>query len=94
MSLQHDKKLSGRRWRALRRKVLDRDGWRCVKCGKAGRLEADHIQPLDAGGAPWDLDNLQSLCRRDHIDKTASENASPVPEDVREWQEFIKEVRQ
>ena len=29
----------------LRKLAKDRDGWRCVKCGRAGRLEVDHIKP-------------------------------------------------
>ena len=83
-----------RRWRALRRVALNRDKWRCVKCGSAGMLEVDHIQPLEDGGPRWDLANLQSLCRRDHIDKTADENSNPVPADVQEWREFIEEAQQ
>lgn len=55
------------RWRRVRRIVLDRDGWRCRKCGKAGRLEVDHIVPLEAGGEPFELDNLRALCRDCHI---------------------------
>ena len=52
------------RWQAVRRAVFERDGYRCVECGRSGRLECDHITPLDRGGDPWDLDNLQALCRR------------------------------
>ena len=89
MSLNHDR-LPKRRWRALRKKALDRDGWRCVKCGRAGMLQVDHIKPMETGGAPWDLDNLQSLCRGCHIDKTAGENATPEPADVREWRELLR----
>ena len=63
------------RWKRLRRVALDRDGWRCRQCGKAGRLEVDHIQPMHKGGAFWDLDNLQSLCVSCHIAETARENS-------------------
>lgn len=30
--------------------VLRHDGFRCQACGKAGRLECDHVKPIDAGG--------------------------------------------
>ncbi|MXX24361.1 MAG: HNH endonuclease [Caldilineaceae bacterium SB0668_bin_21] len=66
-------RLSGRRWERLRRMVLDRDGWRCRSCGRAGRLEVDHIEALHLGGDPWDPDNLQSLCGGCHVAKTRSE---------------------
>jgi hypothetical protein len=51
----------------LRRAVLIRDGYRCVKCGanpkddKSVRLEVDHIKPGSRGG-PAALENLQTLC--------------------------------
>ena len=68
-------------WRRVRRLVLDRDGWRCRSCGRAGRLQVDHIKPLSAGGEPYDLENLQALCAFPcHRDKTAAENRNPNPE--------------
>ena len=73
MSLHH-LKIDNRRWTALRRRVFERDGYRCRSCGKAGRLEADHIKPLHKGGRPYDPANLQTLCRTCHIRKTADEN--------------------
>ena len=73
-SVRHNvDKLNSRRWKLARREALDRDGWRCRKCGKAGRLQVDHIQPLSDGGAPYDLVGLQTLCVSCHIDKTWSE---------------------
>jgi 5-methylcytosine-specific restriction endonuclease McrA len=32
-----------REWRTA---VFVRDGFKCVQCGKGGRLQADHIQPV------------------------------------------------
>ena len=89
MSLHHDR-LNKRRWRALRRRALDRDGWRCVKCSKAGRLECDHIVRLEDGGERFDPENIQTLCRGCHINKNAGEIATPEPADVREWREFME----
>ena len=79
------------RWRGARRAALERDGWRCVKCGKAGRLEVDHIQPLHKGGAPFDLGNLRTLCRGCHIARTAQDKrkASMTPA----WAALVNELR-
>lgn len=77
MSWRKGNRPERKRWRLVRQKVLERDGWRCVKCGKAGRLEVDHQTPLDAGGDVYAMDNLQTLCRACHIAKTASENTRP-----------------
>ena len=57
------------RWDRVRRIAFARDNWRCRACGKAGRLEAHHVRPLHQGGAPYDLDNLETLCRPCHIDR-------------------------
>lgn len=79
------------RWRSLRLKVLNRDGHRCQACGKAGWLEVDHRQPIARGGDPWDMANLQALCRHCHSRKTYGENHKPDP--VRDrWRELVDEV--
>ena len=41
----------GKGWKALRRRVLDRDGWRCLYCGAdlrapGARPSVDHIIPV------------------------------------------------
>ena len=56
-------KLNSGQWARLRRVVLVRDSWKCVKCGRSGRMEVDHIKPLHLGGAWYDLANLQTLMR-------------------------------
>ena len=77
------------RWQRLRRRVLAKDGFRCRACGKAGRLEVDHVVPLERGGEPWAMGNLQVLCRAHHIAKTAKENRRQLtPAEIR-WQNLL-----
>lgn len=77
----------------MRRKVLERDGWRCRECGRAGRLEVDHLVPLAAGGAEFDPANLRALCRSCHIAKTAGENERPRSLERRRWDALVKQLR-
>lgn len=79
--------LDRRQWEAARRAALARDKHRCCQCGKAGRLEVDHLTPLDRGGALYALANLQTLCRRCHMVKTDREN--PGDPDRRNWRAYI-----
>lgn len=54
----------------LRDKVYERDEGRCAVCAVYdAHWEADHIHEIWAGG-PDDIDNLQTLCRRHHREKT------------------------
>ena len=57
---RHHTKISRSRWQRIRRAVLDRDGWRCTKCGQPGRLHVHHIRPLERGGGNEDQ-NLATL---------------------------------
>lgn len=57
-------------YRAARRRVLRRDGWRCCailangrRCSAPAR-EVHHLVPLSAGGSPDDEANLVSVCLR------------------------------
>ena len=79
-------------WRAARLAALDRDGWQCRNCQSYGRLEVDHIKGLEFGGAVYDLDNLQALCRPCHFAKTKKEREAVIyrPE-VMEWRTYIAE---
>lgn len=46
----------------------------CLKYGIAKPVEeVDHIVSILDGGEIWDIDNLQSLCRRHHANKTRHE---------------------
>lgn len=62
------------RWRPLRDLVFHRDLYTCQRCGVHANaldhsLHADHIVPLRKGGAPFELGNLQTLCRKCNLDK-------------------------
>lgn len=60
----------GRRLTESRRfLVLRRDRYRCVFCGRGGRLEVDHIVPWSAGGSD-EMDNLRTLCRDCNQDRS------------------------
>ena len=73
--------------------MLDKAGWRCQKCGRAGRLEVDHIQPLLQGGAVYDLANLQALCRYPcHSQKTRRENSRPIGPERLAWRAKLREI--
>ena len=76
-------------WARVRRKVFERDGYRCRSCGRAGRLECDHVQRLDTTHKdPLDMSNLQALCRGCHIAKTAQENRTPHQERD-DWTKYL-----
>lgn len=49
----------------------------CEECERRGRLTpaqmVDHIVPINKGGAPLDMDNLQSLCNACHARKSAQD---------------------
>lgn len=90
----HHRRLDPRRWRRVRRLVLDRDGWRCRACGKASGLQVDHVVPIDKGGAEFDPANLQSLCggrNGCHARKTAGENRRQLTADETAWRRLVAE---
>ena len=72
--------------------MLDRDGWRCQKCGKAGRMEVDHIKPLDDGGEMYDASNLQTLCYDCHFEKSQEERRGRKADpEVAKWKRRLTE---
>ena len=81
-----------RRWKLLRLRVFNRDGWRCVQCGRASRFECDHKIPVERGGDRWDPENLQTLCRPCHFRKTSRENEREDPARER-WRAFRDALR-
>jgi 5-methylcytosine-specific restriction endonuclease McrA len=84
----------GPRWRALRHRALRRDGFACVRCGAAGRLEVDHVKPVRTHPElAFDLANLQSLCPRCHSAKTNHEITGKPPDQGRQaWRMAVREL--
>jgi len=80
-----DKRLSSRRWKELRLRVLRRDHYRCQirlpDCLERAD-QVDHIIPREWGGPVWDMSNLQAGCgpcnrKREHLgDLSDSERAT------------------
>ena len=81
----------------VRPRIFERDGWRCRECGKAARLEVDHVIPLHKGGTNLD-DNLQSLCRKCHRRKTWIEGKGKYERknfhNVEKWDTYLQEIRE
>ena len=89
---RHFAKLDRKRWALQRLKIMARDLWRCCKCGRAGRLECDHVVPLHKNGAPYDPDNLQALCTDCHRQKTLEDNGHGPDPEREAWQELVAEI--
>ena len=73
--------------RIANRQVYDSQMWRgkdgirkqrlaidpfCIYCN-APAEDVDHINPINNGGDPFDLENTQSMCKRCHARKSATE---------------------
>src|SRR5277367_4652845 len=54
-------KLSVEEYNLLRRRVLQRDGWRCQNCGSSKDLQAHHLEKRSKLGDDVS-DNLITLC--------------------------------
>ena len=94
MMSRHHLPLNARRWAIVRRHVFARDRHRCVVCGRAGKLECDHISPLERepGQDFYDVNGLQTICRACHIEKTRRENRRELTPAEAEWRAFASEL--
>lgn len=61
-------------WAAARRKALERDGHRCIRCGATEGLQVNHIDPRIGRGymtGCWNHpDGLETLCPSCHQETT------------------------
>ena len=58
--------------------TLLRDGFKCVVCKSKDNLVVDHIKELIDGGDAYNIDNLQTLCKKCHAIKTEEEKNKRV----------------
>ena len=63
-------RLAREEYDVLRRRVLERDGWRCQKCGSSSDLQVHHLRYRSKRGND-EPDNLIALCacchREEHV---------------------------
>jgi 5-methylcytosine-specific restriction endonuclease McrA len=52
--------------------VWKRDDGRCVQCGSTDNLHFDHVLPFSKGGSSLLAENVQLLCARHNLQKSAS----------------------
>jgi 5-methylcytosine-specific restriction endonuclease McrA len=65
------KRLGGKQRQLVYRKLVERDGEDCSKCGATEHLAVDHKVPFSQGGSN-ELNNLQLLCGRCNSEKSAT----------------------
>jgi len=53
-------------WKRARREALERDGYLCHTCNSADDLIVHHVIEISPGMDPYNVDNLQTLCRGCH----------------------------
>jgi 5-methylcytosine-specific restriction protein A len=93
---RHSKRITrGPRWKALRMQALNRDGWKCVRCGTQMRLEVDHIKPVRTHPElAYSLANLQCLCGSCHTKKTRIEvGHKPLTPKRQEWRDLLRDMQ-
>ena len=80
------------RWRVLRRNIFKRDGFKCVKCSRPGRLECDHIRPIAKAGDWFDPKNLRTLCRGCHIQITRDDRRREKNPERAKFEQMAREI--
>ncbi|WP_276359408.1 HNH endonuclease signature motif containing protein [Daejeonella sp. H1SJ63] len=56
---------------AIKLEVWKRDNGKCVTCGSSDNLHFDHILPFSKGGTSLSAENIQLLCARHNLQKSA-----------------------
>ena len=74
----------GQLWQAFRRRCIQRAGYRCERCGRAGRFEVHHKVPVAKGGKRFDFRNVEVVCRSCHFAEHKTDNPQR-----REWYERL-----
>lgn len=56
---------------SIKLEIWKRDQGRCVECGATDELHFDHILPYSKGGTSMKTENVQLLCARHNLKKSA-----------------------
>jgi hypothetical protein len=56
---------------SVKQAVWKRDGGKCVMCGAGDELHFDHVVPFSKGGTSLSAENVQLLCARHNLQKSA-----------------------
>lgn len=56
---------------SVKQAVFIRDDGKCVECGERDNLHFDHILPHSKGGTSYSAHNIQLLCARHNLSKSA-----------------------
>lgn len=56
---------------SVKLEVWARDGGKCVTCGAIDELHFDHVLPFSKGGTSLTVENVQLLCARHNLSKSA-----------------------
>lgn len=62
---QEDAQRKARDWQIFRRRILQRDQYRCRACGERGLVDVHHLRPRSIGGKDT-TKNCAALCRACH----------------------------
>ena len=73
-------------WGRIRKRVLERDSYRCRDCGAGPPLEAHHI---DHDRSNDDLANLKALCTSCHIAAHDRLRGQPL---AQRWRRLVREL--
>lgn len=79
-------------WRRMRARVLRRDRYRCVICGRSASV-VDHLEPMAWGGAGLEASNLRAMCMPCHKAKTNQEKLMGRRRNVMSRDEWESEKR-
>lgn len=82
MAKTYSEKLRDPRWQKLRLEVMQRDGWRCLRCqSTTNELNVHHLH-YERGRAPWEYPpaSLETICDPCHAaEHGKGERALPPP---------------
>lgn len=85
-------------WNATRLRVLERDGYACVRCRGTLSVDTAHIDHRKSGKLGTnEMSNLRTLCRRCHVLRADNRHRGMIAQALRDgiippnWRELVWE---